>query len=52
MMNGQMKWNFMPFTTDLFPLIEDYVKFATTQTINYKGELSQCLVKGHRTNGE
>jgi len=27
LMTGQMKWNFMPFTTNLFPLIEDFVKF-------------------------
>lgn len=29
-MAGQMKWNFVPHTTTLFPLIEDYAKRATT----------------------
>jgi len=29
-MTGQIKWNFVPFTTTLFPLLEDYAKRATT----------------------
>lgn len=51
MITGQTKWSFVPFTTQLFPLVEDYIKVGTTQTINYKGMLSQCTVKGHRHDG-
>ena len=47
-----MKWNFVPFKTKLFPLVEDYVKLTTTQSMNYKGQLSQCTVKNHRHEGE
>ena len=51
-MNGQISWCFESFKTQLFPLIEDYVKLATTQIIDYKGILSQCSIKAHKHVGE
>lgn len=44
-MTGQMNWCFETFKTQLFPLIEDFVKLSTTQVIDYKGVLSQCSIK-------
>ena len=51
-MTGQMSWCFETFKTQLFPLIEDYVKLATTQVIDYKGILSQCSIKAHKHVGD
>ena len=39
-MTGEMQWYFEPFTTKLFPIIEDFAKLGTTQRMNYNGELS------------
>lgn len=51
-LGGEHVWKFEPVKTQLFPFIEDQIKLATTQTINYKGLLSQCTVKNAHTMGD
>lgn len=37
--NG-LEWRFMPYSTKLFPFIEDFKMFNTSQRVNYQGQLS------------
>jgi len=46
------EWVFVPFKTELFPFVEEQIAVSTSQRIDYKGQLSQCLIKASKTIGE
>ena len=38
--SGKINWTFVPYQTELFPLIETDKRLSTTQRIDYEGKLT------------